>query len=255
LRHSRFGSTIRAILEPATLAADSWSPVQWSLTERWLYTVATRLAWDIASRDGSARVVSLAEPETGSPFPVRWRGRLISQDLANTALEVASIERALEGHHPAHVVEIGAGYGRSAHAILSLFPEASYTIIDIHPALDISRWYLTNLFPDRDINFVDGMNITESPRPFDLALSISSLQEMTPDIVDGYLGLLDQRARPGAVVYLKQWRRWWNPVDGVEQTIESYVLPRRWQRLFVKRCPIQTSFAETAWRLPQADQR
>jgi hypothetical protein len=44
---------------------------------------------------------------------VRRRGRLISQDLANTALESTAIPRALGGEPPRSIVEVGAGYGRT----------------------------------------------------------------------------------------------------------------------------------------------
>ena len=100
-------------------------------------------------------MLALDEPSLGAPFPIRWRGRLITQDLANTALEVASVRELLAGRSPRHVIEIGAGYGRTAHAILSIYPEASYTVVDIEPALQISRWYLTSLFPGREIVHID----------------------------------------------------------------------------------------------------
>jgi len=99
-------------------------------------------------------VTRLPEPALGQPLPVTWRGRLISQDLANTALEVAAIGRALAGRKPRSILELGAGYGRTAYALLSLFPEATYTIVDIEPALTISRWYLSELFGADRLRFL-----------------------------------------------------------------------------------------------------
>ncbi len=52
------------------------------------------------------------------------------------------------------ILEVGAGYGRTAYALLNLYPHATYTIVDIEPAILISRWYLTQLFPDRDLRFM-----------------------------------------------------------------------------------------------------
>ena len=257
LTHTKPATWLRAALSPVNLSPDAWAPASWSRGERWLYAVATRLIWEIARRYGSRRTLDLAEPMLGSPFPIRWRGRLISQDLANTALEMASIEEALAGSRPEHVLEIGAGYGRTAHAILSIYPEAAYTIVDIRPAIDISRWYLTTLFPDRDLTFIDGTDPGASPRPFDLAVSISSLQEMTREVVDRYLHMLDRDARSGAVVYLKQWFRWWNAVDEIEQTIDDYEFSPRWRRLFRRRARIQTAFAEVAFQAagPREEER
>lgn len=247
LTHSSFRSWMRALATPATLSDAAWTPAMWPRRDRWIYIIATRLIWDIAMRLGSRHVLELPEPALGAPFPVRWRGRLISQDLANTALEMASIEEALGGRVPSSIIEIGAGYGRTAYAMLSRYPTVSYTIIDISPALDISRWYLTTLFPERDIEFLDAAHYDRITAPFDLAVSISSLQEMSHEQVRGYLGLLDRLARPGAVTYLKQWERWWNPIDEIEQTTANYVLPPRWRRLFSRQCPIQTTFTEIAW--------
>lgn len=248
LTHTGPATWLRAALSRIDLLPEAWTPTAWPRSERWLYAVATRLIWEVARRHGSRPTLDLPEPTLGSPFPIRWRGRLISQDLANTALEMASIGEALAGSQPKHVLEIGAGYGRTAHAILSIYPDAAYTIVDIPPAIDISRWYLKALFPGRDLAFVDGTDGNASPRPFDLAISISSLQEMTREVVDHYLDMLDRHAEPGAVVYLKQWIRWWNSADGIEQKIADYEMPPPWRRLFRRRARVQTGFAEVAFQ-------
>jgi hypothetical protein len=248
LAHTSPAVWVRAALGRVDISDEAWAPVAWPRRERWLFAFATRLVWEIARRHGSSRTIALPEPTLGSPFPIDWRGRLISQDLANTALEMASIEQALGGRQPEHVVELGAGYGRTAHAILSIYPEASYTIVDIPPAIEISRWYLGTLFPNRNVTFLDGRDLNASPAPFDLAISISSLAEMTPPVVARYLDMFDRGGREGAVVYLKQWFRWRNPLDEVEQTIDDYELPARWRRLFRRAARIQTAFAEVAFQ-------
>ena len=64
-------------------------------------------------------------------------------------MELSAIERG-GGTDLRHVLEIGAGYGRMAYVVLSLFENCRYAIVDIQPALTISRWYLSQLFePDR----------------------------------------------------------------------------------------------------------
>lgn len=105
---------------PADLSDRVWRGVPWPRRERWLYTFAVRLLWEYARRNDPLGVTELEEPSLGDPLPVRWRGRTISQDLANSALELAAIDRALEGGEPASILEIGAGYGRLGHALLSL---------------------------------------------------------------------------------------------------------------------------------------
>lgn len=248
LRRVPAATVLRAIVERADLSARSWMPVEWGRIERWLYVVASRLIWEVAVSRGSPEVVALPEPELGAPFPVHWRGRLISQDLGNTAIEVRTIQEALAGRVPERILEVGAGYGRTAYALLSLFPSAAYTIVDISPALEISRWYLTSLFPDRDLTFVQAHN-ADPATPFDLAVTISSLAEMTREEVARYVGLFGHLASPGAVVYLKQWARWRNPIDDIEYSFDDYA-PAGGKLVLRRRAPVQTAFLEAAWRMP-----
>jgi hypothetical protein len=240
LRHSSPGDWWRAWRSPA-LTDPRWEGVQWSPLRRRVYTAAVRLLWDYAAEQGDRRVLVLPEPEIGGPLPVIWRGRLISQDLANTALEVAAMAPALE--EPRSFLEVGAGYGRNAYALLSLFPQASYTIVDIEPALSIARWYLSQLFEPRRLRFL-APDMASSVEAVDVALTISTLQEMTPDAVHSYLQLFD---RVGRWVYVKQWTSWRNPLDGVTMTMSEYPFPDRWERRLWRRAPVQTAFTEALW--------
>jgi putative sugar O-methyltransferase len=250
LTHSRPHTVFRCLLSPAKVSSEEWHGVRWSRPERWLYVFAVRLLWEYARRRDELGTLSLPEPTLGGPIPVRWRGRLVSQDLANSALEVRAIARALDGKPPSSIVEVGAGYGRTAYALLARYPDAEYTIVDIEPALTISRWYLTSLFPSAHLRFLDPEAATLLPDgSVDLVVSISSLQEMRPDQVSRYLTLFDRIAR-GGVVYLKQWERWTNPVDGVTLAFDAYPIPASWNAGFVERVPVQTNFRHAAWRVP-----
>ena len=192
-------------------------------------------------------MLALGEPALGNPPPVLHHRRLISQDLANSALETAAIRRALGREKPTSVLEIGAGYGRTAFALLGVYPKARYTIVDIEPALSLSRWYLSSLYPDRDIAFVTSDDASaERIGEVDLAISISSLQEMTHEQVRHYLDLLD--AVVDGTVFLKQWRQWTNPVDGVVIDFDQYPVPERWQQVFRESSPVQTAFDQAGWK-------
>ncbi|MCU1488174.1 MAG: hypothetical protein JWN67_4920 [Actinomycetia bacterium] len=249
LRNVRPADLARAVLQPVNLRDPAWSGPSWSVVDRWLYAVSVRLLWAYAERAGDPEAVALPEPELGGPFPVQLRGRLISQDLANSAIEVDAVREALAGARPTEILEIGGGYGRFAYVALHLFPEARYTIVDIEPAMTISRWYLTSLFgPDR-VRFVHADDAADLVDRFDLALSISSLQEMTTDQVDGYLRLID-RTTTGGTVYLKQWTSWFNQVDDVVMRFEDYPVPDRWVPRYSRPARVQTAFTEAAWGVP-----
>jgi putative sugar O-methyltransferase len=249
LRHAH-PSDLRAMLgRPLGASGPEWDDVEWSVGERRAYVLAVRLLWRYASRHGAAAVMALSEPELGAPLPVRLDGRLISQDLANAALEVDAMTRALGGRRPAHILEIGGGYGRTAYALAHTFPDAKYTIVDIEPAASISRWYLGELLPGR-VKVISPDEALELPgAAFDLAVSISSLHEMRLDQIAGYLSLVDRVAASG-LVYLKQWTSWENPVDGVRVRLDDYPVPERWRPVLHERCPVQTHFTQAAWTVP-----
>lgn len=250
LRHTPLVRLLRCVVASARLSDRDWEGIPWPKRDRWLYTFATRLLWLYAQDRDTTRTVELIEPELGQPLPVTWGGRLISQDLANSSLEVAAITRALKGHAPGHFLEVGAGYGRTAYALLNFYPKAKYTIIDIEPAIEISRWYLSRLFPPDRLRFVTPDEAPEIRQgSIDMALTISSLQEMTPEQVDFYLTMVD-RVADGGGVYLKQWIRWHNPVDNVELAFDDYPIPKRWVPVFKERAPVQTNFVQAAWRIP-----
>jgi putative sugar O-methyltransferase len=252
LAHSSPWTVLQCTLRPAHLSRSAWHAVPWTRSERWLYVAAVRLLWEYARRQDELGVVALPEPELGDPLPVHWDGRLISQDLANSSLEANAIARALAGSSPESIVEVGGGYGRTAYVLLKLYPKAAYTIVDIEPALTISRWYLTTLFPEARLHFVhpdEAWRLRAGSA--DLVVSVSSLQEMRRDQVEGYLELFD-RIAAGGVVYLKQWERWTNPVDGMTFAFDDYPVPASWRVAFDEPAPVQTNFRQAAWRLPSA---
>ncbi len=250
LRHSSMRSVIMSALTPNPLLRRVWKGVTWRAVDRYLYVLATRLLWDYAEAHGDAEVLALGEPSLGSPFPVYQRGKLISQDLANSAVEVRTIRSALPaGYTPRHIVEIGGGYGRTAFVLLSLYPDASYTIVDIEPARTISHWYLTTLFPFRDICFLSPSEIDEHTDPVDLAISISSLQEMLPAQIGHYLQWMDVVTK-GGFVYLKQWDSWRNPIDEISVRFDDYQIPAYWVPTHDASASIQTAFRERVWSVP-----
>jgi putative sugar O-methyltransferase len=252
LRQTPPRTWLRCALAPANLRDDAWRATGWSAADRLMYTWAVRLLWEYASAHDPSGVTRLPEPTLGGPLPVYWRGRLISQDLANSALEVDAIRRAIGDAPPRSVLEVGAGYGRSAYVLLSLFPEAIYTIVDIEPAITISRWYLSQLFAPERLRF---LSPAEAPNlgdaSVDLVVSISSLHEMTPSQITRYLGLFD-RVAAGGIVYLKQWHEWFNPVDRVDVRFDEYQIPTTWGQVFDERAPVQVGFRQAAWTVAGA---
>ena len=116
------------------------------------YTFFVGVLWDIAVRGDTHGLTSrLAEPEIGNPAPLRSRGRLISQDLANSIIEFTFAARSGAVGDGARVAELGAGYGRLAY-VYAHAHDLTYCVFDIPPALAVAQWYLTRTLgrgPDR----------------------------------------------------------------------------------------------------------
>lgn len=231
------------------------------------YALYVAMLAEVARRRGAGPLLDrIEEPALGRPLAVRYRGRRISQDLANSTLELAAVLEGLPrplGPSP-RILEIGGGYGRVAHAVMSGVPGARYVLVDIPPALALAQRYLTTLFADlpafRFRRFSDGAAVADElaasrlafltpdqlelvePLGADVAISISSLHEMVPDLVRRYLELVDEHC--DGVFYTKQWQRWHNPVDDLVMAQEEYPYPATWARLFERPHPVQQEFFE-----------
>jgi putative sugar O-methyltransferase len=116
--------------------------------------IFSRMVWNLAARlDTRNLLARIEEPAFGNPFRIHSGNRLISQDLANSVMELYSIteQRAPPTGRRFTVCELGAGYGRNAYAFLSAYDNCKYVIVDIPPALYVSQEYLAKVCPERKI--------------------------------------------------------------------------------------------------------
>lgn len=92
------------------------------------------------------------------------------------------------------VVEVGAGFGRTAHAILKSWPAMrSYIIVDLQETLALSRAYLHRVLPAELLDkctFVDAADARQVGQVLDglvdLAIQVDGLQEMPAEVIDAY---------------------------------------------------------------------
>ena len=131
----------------------------------------------------------------GNPITVTISGRSICFDYLLSIYEIDFLEDSLCLIRSA--VEIGAGFGRTCHSILSNFPNIkSYTIVDLPNCLELSRRYLKVVLPPERfaaISFVSNEASDAISQPFDLAINVDSMMEMIPEVVDNYLSWIDNR--------------------------------------------------------------
>ena len=231
-----------------------------------LYNFLTLASWEYsrkAVRDPN--LLALREPTEGNPAHITDRsGTLISQDLANSVIEISAMNLSLRPGSVA--LELGAGYGRDAHAILATNPGIKYVIVDIAPALWVAEKYLRNQFPDLrilcyrdfghfadiekdflecDIAFFLSTQISQLPDGLaDLVINVSSLHEMRLEQIGFYLSQFDRLLKEGGTFYFKQWKCGALPFEDVVIHQRDYPIPINWTCDLSREAPIQSRFFE-----------
>jgi putative sugar O-methyltransferase len=237
---------------------------------RW-HAICVAMLWELARRnDPHGLLDSCEEPQLGEPPSVLYRGRLISEDLAHSTLELATIDEAGGLPDPGSlVVELGGGYGRLAWLLLTCIPNVRYVVCDIPPALAIAQRYLTELFADRRIfrfrRFDDPASVQDelagaelafllphqlaalSPLGADLFINISSLHEMRREQIDEWFRLIDRHT--DGRFYTKQWLSSVNVFDDLIIERNQYPVPGHWQALLDRDVQAPPGFFEAVYRL------
>jgi putative sugar O-methyltransferase len=236
-----------------------------------LYTYHTLLIWEYVRRTVPGGIPqTLSEPQEGGPFRIYSGGKLVSQDLANSVLEYESITTPIAGSGELKtVMELGAGYGRTAFVFLKLMPALRYVVVDIPPALYVAERYLSSQFKDRRIfPFREFSSYDEIREEFesaqiafilpnqaellpekcvDLTVNISSLHEMRMDQVRYYFSQIERLTRHW--FYLKEWKMSRNPFEKEQFGENDYPVRPGWSEMFHHECRVQTEFFEAMYRL------
>ena len=234
------------------------------------YNLVTNLLWAyvIAQPETNRLIGLLDEPLEGNPPRLYRYDKLVSQDLANSVLEYQSITEHESDHSIESIMELGAGYGRTAYAFLKLMPNIRYFIVDIPPALYVSERYLSSQFPDRQIftfrpftRYADveaEMNDTDLvfllPNQLDLLpqhivshfINISSLHEMRLEQIRYYFEQIHRLVRNR--FYIKQWKVSNLPADNTVIREADYPIPQGWQQIYWRECAVQTYFFEALFK-------
>jgi putative sugar O-methyltransferase len=234
--------------------------------------IFTRMLWKFAERsDEEGLLRNIAEPTEGNPYKIYFNDKLISQDIANSALEYYSMREHFKVHASAKITicELGAGYGRNAYLFINAFPNCKYIVIDIPPALYISQQYLKSVFHDKKIftfrcfddfkavenEFLESDIVFLLPHQAemipskctDLFVNISSLHEMKPAQIGAYFKLIDKVTK--GYFYTKQWFVSHNAADGLIITPADYPVPATWEQLYFRKVKVQMRFFEAMYKL------
>jgi putative sugar O-methyltransferase len=239
----------------------------------WIYKTYVAMYADVIARQDTRGLLrTIEEPALGNPFLVKHNGRNVSQDLCNSIHELYSIlgpEGLPSKPGPVSFAEVGAGYGRLAYVILKAVPAATYTIVDIPPALYLSQRYLTTLFPDLPaftfrsftrysdvaaefeaarIRFIAPHQLELLPeKSFDYFINISSFHEMTVPQVENFFRLIHRTCR--GRFYTKQWRVSRTQINGCTLRERDYPVPPTWRTVFQRRHPVQRMFFDALYEV------
>jgi putative sugar O-methyltransferase len=252
-------------------APQALKPVEFSAVKWRLFSRLVALLYEYARRDDRLGLLDRCEePALGTPLYIRYKGRSITQDLCNSIVDVNTFlaSPVAQGEH-LHVAELGAGHGRIQNILLRARPGFRVTIIDIPPALYVSQWYLSRLFPERRVfafrDFKDFNDVKAEfdaadliflspaqvellpPKIFDGFLNICSLQEMKPEQIQNWFRHIDRLCR--GWFFTKQYKESVNPFDGVVVRKTDYPVPSNWSTVFDRDNPGNTSLFEAMYKL------
>lgn len=130
----------------------------------------------------------------GNPVSIEREGENICLDYIQSSLEASFIDSHFSIEDK-KVLEIGAGYGRTCHTLISNFNIDTYTICDLENCLDLSRRYLKEVLSELNyskIKFIKPEDLIYSDDNFDLCINIDSFAEMDKEDVVLYLSFIDK---------------------------------------------------------------
>lgn len=234
------------------------------------YKVFVGLLWQLAlSKDRLGCLKSCEEASVGGPINITYRNRLISQDMAQSSLELNSIMNHVGAGRCKKIGEVGGGSGRFAYLFMRTFPNSQYSIFDIPPALAISQNHLAAALGEGKVAIFDAQAgqdfVVDRPASgrlsaylpyslqsvpdgyFDLFLNVSSFDEMLPEQVDCYFDLIDRKC--SGWLYLKGY----TSRTGADLTrpwgLAQFPYRPNWKLVYEAKDPIMPSFSERIYDL------
>lgn len=157
------------------------------------YLLCTQL-----SPENWERLSRIKNRQLGNPFTVTYNGQEVCLDYLQAVHELDFIAKSLnlDGRR---ILEIGAGYGRTCHAILANHDVEAYDIVDLENCLQLSRSYLASVLDQASfskIRFICVEDFGAAPvGRYDLSINIDSFAEMNADVVHYYLNYINEHSK------------------------------------------------------------
>lgn len=240
------------------------------------YNFITLLIWEFTLRiDNDNFLEKFEEPLVGNPPKIYFKGKLISQDIANSVLEYKSIIGGIGKDNIESIktiCEIGAGSGRDVFVINKLLKGLKkYIVVDVPPALAICEQYITDVFPNKkifkyrkfdsfedieeefknsDILFFLPTQIEKLPNNIiDLFINISSFHEMSKIQINKYFSEIERLSKKPGWLYFKEWKKSINHIDKIEVGFNDYPVRKKWKNIYTRTPFVQIKFFEALYKL------
>lgn len=163
---------------------------------RYLLTLIHNLCSQLTDEDWH-RLKQIRNRSVGSPICIEYNGEDVDLDYLQAVLEVGFISRHVAPDR-LRILEVGAGYGRTCQALLSVYDVGAYYIVDLPNALKLAQKYLRSVLPDESfakLTFVSTDDFQGVAKEhFDLVLNVDSFAEMDPHVVHLYLDFIATQA-------------------------------------------------------------
>ena len=149
----------------------------------------------------------LKNTNLGNPPGITFKKRFITIDDCWTLEELMFLEKIIKKNYT--ILEIGAGYGRTAHGILNSFKINKYFIIDLNTNLQLAKKYLNEVLSKKNFskivfipfekfnfnklefhNLLKKNTTSKKNDNIDLSINIDSFGEMKPKLINQYLNFL-----------------------------------------------------------------
>ena len=162
---------------------------------RYLKALVYNLCTSLSSQEW-AMIAKIRNRDFGDPITVRYNGEEICLDYLQAVYEVVFIANSVD-LNKASILEIGAGYGRTCHAIMSNYDVSRYCVVDLENCLDLSDRYLRQVLDASTYARIDFVVAEKFERLgdayFDLCINIDSFAEMDERVVRLYLGYISKQ--------------------------------------------------------------
>jgi putative sugar O-methyltransferase len=236
------------------------------------FTALHHVYWSaLQKRDRFGLLDFIEEPELGQGDTVTVNGRQVSIDLLQSIDEFYRLVEVMGWKRDDRVTfcEIGAGYGRLAHVVLSAMPNARFLIFDLPESLLLSQYYLTTLFPDAPaLLYPDSAEAADAQERWntariafglphqlktltrgsvDAVINIYSFMEMSTPQVDAYFGAIE-KLDPRAL-FIKQHKHEVNILERSLLTTKGYPVRPSWKLAYDGTSELYEDVFEAVYRI------